>query len=285
MRPVPSRLRVATAGAWHNFVTWGLLTLLGLSAFSIKDLYPLPNSSSPDISGSGVCILASASSCSPSGFSSQFRPPSRLWHYLGYDDISQRGIVITQVQSHSPLYGHLLPGSVITHVDDVRLGTDDSGLESGNGLRRWHSHLGMDPAHWARKVQDEAGWCVPETWFSREFLSTWIILHLSLKLFSLQGNRAPAVTPLSATPRPTIMKVQVPNHASCLLRRLPERNTPERTQITSDVLTRSLFSLISIPLAVAVPLSTPPFPVLPPIRIPRLERVANLVRRMDLGVM
>jgi hypothetical protein len=100
----------------------------------------------------------------------KYPPPSRLWSYLGYENVLERGIVITRVESDSPLYGHLLAGSVVTRVDDVRVGgMENTGLESGNAFMRWYTHLGMDSVHWAKKVQDDAGWCVPETWFNREY--------------------------------------------------------------------------------------------------------------------
>jgi S2P endopeptidase len=172
-QPIPSRLRIATAGAWHNFVTWGLLALLGFSSFSITDLYPLPSSlstkSSPhNLPDNEVCLPTST--CSPFGAHTRHLPPSRLWSYLGYENVLDRGIVITKVESDSPLYGHLLPGSVVTRVDDVRVGDmDDTGLESGNAFMRWYTYLGMDSVQWARKVQDDAGWCVPETWLNRKY--------------------------------------------------------------------------------------------------------------------
>jgi len=46
---------------------------------------------------------------------------------------------------------------------------DDTGLENGNAFMRWYTHLGMDSVHLAKKVKDDAGWCVPETWFNLEY--------------------------------------------------------------------------------------------------------------------
>ena len=95
--------------------------------------------------------------------------PSGLWSYLGYDNALWRGIVITYVEDDSPLHGHLAPGSIITRVDDVRLGgMDNTGFASLNAYNRWYGHLNMTPTQWTRKVEEEPGWCVPETWFARK---------------------------------------------------------------------------------------------------------------------
>lgn len=168
--PSPSRLRIATAGAWHNLITWGFLALFGFSVFSISDLYPLnPASSKDGLPTNDVCLPTSPASCTSSTPSKTYKDPSRLWFYFGYDNALPRGIVITHVESDSPLHGHLLPGSVVTRVDDLRLnGMNDRGFTSENAFKKWYTHLGMTSAQWARKVEEEPGWCVPERWFNQQ---------------------------------------------------------------------------------------------------------------------
>lgn len=79
-----SKLRVATAGAWHNLLAWLLLLVL----------------SKVPISGLSYWTLGG---------------------YGLYEDVGSLGISVLAVKNDSPLQGHIPPASVITRVDDTRL--------------------------------------------------------------------------------------------------------------------------------------------------------------------
>ncbi|WWC73119.1 uncharacterized protein I206_107085 [Kwoniella pini CBS 10737] len=75
---------------------------------------------------------------------------------LFWYDRSKEGIVVQDIQWNSPLYNHLEPGSLITHLDDVS-------LSSITDLDLWSNYLLSD------KIGDEgSGWCMNKTTFQSQ---------------------------------------------------------------------------------------------------------------------
>ncbi|PVG03825.1 hypothetical protein CPB86DRAFT_694449 [Serendipita vermifera] len=169
---LPARLRTATAGAWHNFLTWLVLALLGTSAISFTGVFPLSSSTLPkdvDPFSEGVCSTTTPS-CGPSAVANKRLTaiPSKVWSIFGYHNMQMKGVVVNKVDAESPLYGHLLPGSVVTRLDDVRLGGLETYGSRANGITRWYAHLSMSDEQRAKRIEEERGWCVPEDWFNRQ---------------------------------------------------------------------------------------------------------------------
>lgn len=77
---------------------------------------------------------------------------------LFWADRSADGITVQSIAPTSPLYGHLRPGDLITHVDDVFLG----------GARdTWEQYL-----QGSEVGDDGRGWCVDRNVYMGEFLPT-----------------------------------------------------------------------------------------------------------------
>lgn len=77
---------------------------------------------------------------------------STFWDILGWQNVSSQGVVVRGVDWESPLYLHLPPSSIISRLDDFRLGEN-------NAL--WGTYLtssyGATPGN--------LGWCVPKDWY------------------------------------------------------------------------------------------------------------------------
>lgn len=153
-----SKLRIATAGAWHNIVTYIILALLGLSSVDFGFLSPLGSVSDKDSVQGDVCR---PDTCGPTSVRTPF-----ILSLLGYTTALGRGIVVTRVDTESPLYGHLAPGSILKSVDDVYLGSLQFGIES------WRSYLSTTEAEYRAAVDKGAGWCIPEPWFDGALISS-----------------------------------------------------------------------------------------------------------------
>ncbi|KAK6904319.1 hypothetical protein I203_105129 [Kwoniella mangroviensis CBS 8507] len=76
---------------------------------------------------------------------------------LFWYDRSNEGMVVKEVHWNSPLYSHLTPGSVLTHLDDVPLSATPSSPDP------WSEYLSSDITD---NVGDEGrGWCMDKTTF------------------------------------------------------------------------------------------------------------------------
>jgi len=78
-----------------------------------------------------------------------------FWSTVGYKDISSIGRVVVSIDEDSPLYDYLSPGSLITRLDDVDLGSSKAGEDKWTSylLEQSSSHLGFN----------ELGWCASGT--------------------------------------------------------------------------------------------------------------------------
>ncbi|TDL22534.1 hypothetical protein BD410DRAFT_788348 [Rickenella mellea] len=113
--PVVARLRIISAGAWHNLIFWSIIYIASLA---------------------GV---------------------SHVWEFIGWIDVSDRGIVVLSVDQDSPLFYHLNAGTVITHLDD-------NAMRTGNEFDTWFSYLSESSI----PLASSEGWCVDATWFEEQ---------------------------------------------------------------------------------------------------------------------
>ncbi|CCA68088.1 hypothetical protein PIIN_01956 [Serendipita indica DSM 11827] len=172
--PNAARLRIATAGAWHNIITWGVLVLFGSSTLSaILGMFPFASfSTNSSNSPFGEDNCKPTSDCTkpptiPSAWD-QSRP-SRIWSLLGYRNMQLRGLVVVDVSLDSPLVDYIPVGSVVTKIDDLRLGgTGLVGQSSPTGMHRWYSHLTRSVEQEVKGIQEDSGWCVPESWYHQQ---------------------------------------------------------------------------------------------------------------------
>lgn len=73
---------------------------------------------------------------------------SLAWSVMGYDNVGDAGNVVLDVDAGSPLYGHLLPGAIITKLDDTNLGTSNLSQDI------WTTYL-TSP-----EIRPTLGWCI-----------------------------------------------------------------------------------------------------------------------------
>ncbi|GJN93100.1 hypothetical protein Rhopal_006145-T1 [Rhodotorula paludigena] len=122
--PPLTDLRIASAGVWHNVV---LLV--------------------------GAWLLSQEGA----GLGRSFGLMCGIWRTL------DEGVLLVDVQQNSPLTGHLSPGSLITHLDDLELDAATSSTRSQ--LEAWERYLGStafgDP-------YENVGWCLPTSAFDDE---------------------------------------------------------------------------------------------------------------------
>jgi len=85
---------------------------------------------------------------------------STFWDMLGWQDVSRQGVVVRGVDWVSPLYLHLPPSSIITRLDEFRLGED-------NAL--WRTYLTSSYG----ETSGDLGWCVPKDWYEGELAIPW----------------------------------------------------------------------------------------------------------------
>ncbi|KDQ08019.1 hypothetical protein BOTBODRAFT_48412 [Botryobasidium botryosum FD-172 SS1] len=105
-----AKLRISAAGAWHNLILWVAIGIL-----------------------------------------TWLRIGDALWLSFGaYSDAAGLGQVVISVSQDSPLLEHLLPGSLITYLDDSLM----------SDAEQWKSHL-------LKPLENNApqGWCVSQLWF------------------------------------------------------------------------------------------------------------------------
>lgn len=139
------KLRIATAGAWHNILLWVFLLLLAQSGilphfwtFFGYGLYK-------DMSHDGP-VAVSVVNVSSGEF-----VPRRYSNFLGQD---------------SPLQSHIPIGSIITRLDDTRLAHVD------NARDIWDQYLNSPQAH-----DTLQGWCVSRSWYkglSLRYHGAWL---------------------------------------------------------------------------------------------------------------
>ncbi|KAG8900882.1 hypothetical protein FRB99_005691 [Tulasnella sp. 403] len=89
-----AKLRIASAGAWHNLLLWLVIACVTYSRILDGDMF------------------------------------WTLGGYGAYEDVSSKGLVVVSIMNDSPLNGHIPLGSIITKVDDVWLGKTDGGTRS-----------------------------------------------------------------------------------------------------------------------------------------------------------
>ncbi|GAA5935167.1 hypothetical protein JCM10213_000665 [Rhodosporidiobolus nylandii] len=119
-------LRVASAGVWHNL-------LLIAAAGVLSD------------AGAGIGrTLALA---------------------VGFVTAAEEGVVVVDVEKHSPLASLLPRGSLVTHLDDYEL--DASTSPAGSATSAWSAYLRAD-SELASDPYANMGWCLPEELFERE---------------------------------------------------------------------------------------------------------------------
>jgi S2P endopeptidase len=109
---------------------------------------------------------------------------STFWNILGWQDVSKQGVVVRSVDWESPLYLHLPPSSIVTRLDDVRLGEEDS---------QWRMYLTSSYG----ETSEDLGWCVPKDWYEGELSVPWK-QHLS---DALQNSLHRAVDLITQRPR------------------------------------------------------------------------------------
>lgn len=85
---------------------------------------------------------------------------STFWDILGWKDVSRQGVVVRGVDWDSPLYLHLPPSSIITRLDDFRLGENNT---------LWKMYLSSSYG----ETPGDLGWCVPEGWYEGELHVPW----------------------------------------------------------------------------------------------------------------
>ena len=81
---------------------------------------------------------------------------STFWNTLGWQDVSRQGVVVRGIDWESPLYQHLPLSSIITRLDDFRLG-------GNNAL--WREYLTSSYG----ETPDDLGWCVPKDWYEGNY--------------------------------------------------------------------------------------------------------------------
>ncbi|GAA5911289.1 hypothetical protein JCM8208_004320 [Rhodotorula glutinis] len=113
-------LRIAAAGIWHNVV-------LALAALAVSD--------------QGGAL------------------GRRIGSALGVWEQMSEGVVVASVSSSSPLAQHFLPGTTITHLDDLELDAAAHGV--GSALELWRRELGRRRSVRADDPYERLGWCVP----------------------------------------------------------------------------------------------------------------------------
>ncbi|KAG8774566.1 hypothetical protein FRC15_001195 [Serendipita sp. 397] len=166
--PTAARVRIASAGPWHNICMWIIFALLGFSGISrIPLLTPTSSADIPsmeDLSSDGTC-----SSTGPSGTCSasiRGHTPFSAWSYLGYVNTQARGLVVNGVSPESPLYGHLNVGSVIVQIDDQRLAAAKQIPSTAMDI--WSAYLSIAVTEASKMHSEAEGWCVPDHWFDSQ---------------------------------------------------------------------------------------------------------------------
>ncbi|KAL5504961.1 hypothetical protein ACEPAH_7624 [Sanghuangporus vaninii] len=71
-----------------------------------------------------------------------------VWTTFGWQNVSDLGAVVLEIEESSPLVFHLSPGSIITALDDMPLGSTEDFAEE-----IWTRYL------LGRKIPSEEGWC------------------------------------------------------------------------------------------------------------------------------
>lgn len=125
------RLRIASAGAYHNILIFVIISLLGRTKFGNRAL----SIGYEDVSRLGKVVIS-------------VDDVSRLMSTLKRFDE-------TEISQDSPLNGHILPGDVITRLNDFTLRSD---------LRqdRWSQYF-LEPD--TIPSSPVTGWCVETEWF------------------------------------------------------------------------------------------------------------------------
>ncbi|GAA5921132.1 hypothetical protein JCM3775_004104 [Rhodotorula graminis] len=115
-----TELRIAAAGIWHNVV-------LALAALAVSDQ-------------GGALGRRTGSALG-------------VWEQIG------EGVVVVSVSSSSPLAPHLVPGTTITHLDDLEL--DAAAHSVNSALELWRRELDRRRPERANDPYERLGWCVP----------------------------------------------------------------------------------------------------------------------------
>ncbi|KAH7340106.1 hypothetical protein B0J17DRAFT_649938, partial [Rhizoctonia solani] len=129
--PVP-RMRIATAGAYHNIVLWiiiGMLGWFGISEFMNQ------------------------------GWTGWGTP---LGPYKPVDDL---GVAIGSVEQDSDLSYHLFPGDIITRIEDTVLSQAHLLTQRRTPLRLWHDLLLHHHHNVTIDGLADMGWCVDKRWY------------------------------------------------------------------------------------------------------------------------
>ncbi|KAF9005409.1 peptidase family M50-domain-containing protein [Cyathus striatus] len=96
----------------------------------------------------------------------------------GYKDMHHIGPVVVRVDEGSPLYHHLIPGTIITMLDDTNLGSQDPLTDI------WTKYLTIS------KTQDvQQGWCVNE----QAWVNVYVVLFINLTTLQIGQNPAALV--------------------------------------------------------------------------------------------
>ncbi|CEL54538.1 Membrane-bound transcription factor site-2 protease OS=Cricetulus griseus GN=MBTPS2 PE=2 SV=1 [Rhizoctonia solani AG-1 IB] len=131
LSPAP-RMRIATAGAYHNLVLWFMIAMLGWSHIA-------------DIMNQGW-----------TGWGTPLGP------YKSVDDL---GVAIRSVEQDSDLSYHLFPGDVIARIEDTVLSQAHLLTEHRTPLRLWHDLLLHHHHNVTIDDLPDMGWCVDKKWY------------------------------------------------------------------------------------------------------------------------
>ncbi|KAF8682202.1 Peptidase family M50 [Rhizoctonia solani] len=131
LSPVP-RMRIATAGAYHNIVLWLIIAILGWS-----DINNIMNQ----------------------GWTGWGTP---LGPYRSVDDL---GVAIRSIEQESDLSYHLFPGDIITRIEDTILSRAHLLKERRTPLQLWHDLLLHHHHNVTIDDLPDMGWCVDKKWY------------------------------------------------------------------------------------------------------------------------
>ncbi|KAF8602739.1 hypothetical protein BDV93DRAFT_557216 [Ceratobasidium sp. AG-I] len=130
-----SRMRIATAGAYHNIVLWLLIAFLGWSG--------LGQFLSQGWTGWGT----------PFGL------------YKTIDDV---GVSIKSVEFDSDLSQYLYPGDIITRIEDTVLAQAQLLSQRRTPLQLWHDLLLHHHHNVTIEDLPDMGWCVDKKWYEAQ---------------------------------------------------------------------------------------------------------------------
>ncbi|KAJ1310561.1 hypothetical protein OPQ81_007290 [Rhizoctonia solani] len=141
--PMP-RMRIATAGAYHNLTLWVIIGMLGWSGIS-------------EFMCQGWI-----------GWGTSLGP------YRSVDDL---GVTIRSVEQDSDLSYHLFPGDIITRIEDTVLSQAHLLTPRRTPLRLWHDLLLHHHHNVTIHDLPDMGWCVDKTWFEAQIRTTNVLLY------------------------------------------------------------------------------------------------------------